>query len=163
MSNSTTVSSPIKRKRGRPRKVAVRQPAQMGRPRAITPELYPLIEKLSGKGWTNLQISSALNVTSATYRNTRNGDLLSEEDKEALSCAIERGRLAYWESLDVIGEKHMNAPGGVAAWIFAKKQQAGGGWKDQQSIDHTGGITITVQRQRIGDDGQVIDITPEIE
>lgn len=166
---------PIKRKRGRPRKIITpiseagtvviseKPPAKNGRPRAITPEMFPLIEKMAGKGWTNEQISSGLYVSSQTYRQYRNKDMLSEEDKLSLSLAIQKGRQAWWEKLDNIGDRLMDGPSGTVPWIFAKKQHAGGGWKDQQSIDHTGGITINVVRRMIGDGGEVIDITPQIE
>lgn len=164
--SKSTVSPPIKRKRGRPKKIAaspaVRPPAKMGRPRAITPEMFPLIEKWSGKGWTDAQIADGLYVHSATYRRHKNGSVLSEEDNCALLLAIKRGRQVWWDKLDDIGDKHMNSPSGVSAWIFTKKQEAGGGWRDQQHMDVTGGITITVQRKLIGDDG-AIDVTPQLD
>ena len=166
------MTEPIKRKRGRPRKIITpiseagtvviseKPPAKMGRPRAITPEMFPLIEKMAGKGWTDAQIADGLYVHSNTYRRHKNGSAMSEEDNCALLLAIKRGRQAWYAKLDNIGDKHMDSPSGVSAWIFAKKQSHGGGWKDQQSIDHTGGLTINVVRTMIGDEGQVIDITP---
>lgn len=134
-----------------------------GRPRLnLSPDW---IEQLASQGMRSEKIAQHLRISRKTV------DARLADDPE-VAAAFAEGNFQWTEKLLGVTDKLLDAilarldagqpltKAEIVWLIFLSKQPHGADWKDQQELEHTGGITITVQRQRIGDDGEVIDITP---
>ena len=120
------------------------------------------VEELYSRGLPHFQAARGLGMSATTWsdiRNSNNG--YTEVDIPGVLAAIQKGEVRICN--EALQDLRNHSKKNVIATLALLNQPRIGDMAQHTKTSIEGSITINVVRQRIGDDGEVIDITPRIE